>query len=644
MSGVSRRGLAFAAALCLFLSSVAAQRLSPEGAAFSHGASLPLEGGDEVRALYARLQAAVDRADGESAARLYAELRARPGTELLRFGPRTHMPAIELAARLVEGAGDGPVRQAVAKELAGALAAARAARDLPALLDLATRGTALGAVREAELLAARLAFERGEWHLARALAQRAAALPGAAALAAAAAVHIAPEPAAPTPGAPVALELQGGRVIGLRVDDEGRAAVPWVGDGAPGEVLVVEGDGLLLLDRHDSQPVEAGPWLWGEHLPPVELDRLQPPSPVRHTAVRSGPHLVLNWNALARPGWRQDTTARQGRLAAFDVGPPLRLRWAVRPPGTGSAGYGVPAIVGDRVLALLYRSGLETEVALVAHALDDGRLLFEVPLARAAHLRRYEARFTQSSAAEADKRPRETALLVRDGLVHAATGLGVLATVDALSGRVRWLFRYERLAPFKPFEFSPAGLFDTGSWDDEPLRVWGERLVLAPSDSRYLYVLANEPGPAGQLILDDPIERLDRRHVVALLAAPDGGDSPAVLCTRERAGRAELELLAPGGATLAVAQPFPEAVRLTGRPLLLRGRAFVPTRAGLWALDPARPELGATVLRHPASLPPAVTEAFALDEGLATVHTLVQPAPLDSRATILWYRWPANDR
>jgi hypothetical protein len=83
------------------------------------------------------------------------------------------------------------------------------------------------------------------------------------------------------------------------------------------------------------------------------------------------------------------------------------------------------------------------------------------------------------------------------------------------------------------------------------------RTIVAPPDSRFLYMLAPEPGPRGQLVLDDPIEKLDRVHIVGLRPDPQGRPSPAVLCTRRSGGRGGLVLLGPDGHVLQASPLLP---------------------------------------------------------------------------------------
>ena len=182
---------------------------------------------------------------------------------------------------------------------------------------------------------------------------------------------------------------------------------------------------------------------------------------------------------------------------------------------------------------------------------------------------------------------------MRAGIVYACTGYGVVAAVDGLTGRIRHTFHYDRLFSLDPDVYDPALLFDTGGWDHEPVRLFGDRVVVAPSDSRYLYVRAGEPGPEGQQILDDPLERLDRRHLVGLRPDPAGSASPVKILSRIRDDRFGLVAIGPDGRTLAVSERLPATERVdaawmgrsdvVSRPAVDGDRVYVPTSRGIRA-------------------------------------------------------------
>ncbi len=660
-----------------------AQFVAPEGSDFHNGATLPLQDLGDARERIHLLAGALDRQDAGEAAAILRALRSEPEPRLVPLGSRTDLPAIELAARMI-AAGPAAVREPLESQARQALAAARRTRDLDTLLDHATRGSALATAREAGLLAARLLFEQGESWQAAGLAARAGDLPGAAQLAAAASSRLTatapPGDAGPSATVePGRWALRAASRIGQEPGD-GFAGAPLITDGRAGEVLLIDGRGIIPLDPATGV-LSAAPFHWNDHVPRRE-DEYVAPAPRRHALARSGDRLVVPIEIPLRvPGHPDDP--RRGLLLAVDLLPvpdpgtrsaadeALAVAWIGEPEpvpvatgaavgagesgdagDTGAAGdavdgfdaevppsvtLGPPLVAGPRVFVQVFRTGLTTRVSLACFALADGRRLFETPLVDAAQVERFSSRSAEIAVANLDKRAREGPPVERDGIVYVCTGFGVVAAVDGLTGLPRFTFRYDRLFALDRDTYDPAFLFDTGGWDDEPPRLFGDRLVVAPGDSRFLYKLALQPGPRGDLILDDPIERMDRRFIVALRPDPGGSPSPCVLASRRRGGLDGLSLIAPDGHVLSHGPLRPAGQAATGRPLLLDASPWpavlLPTSAGL--LSQPRDDLQVPPVRipGPASLPAAVAAVFAVRDGfvvLGPLHLSDGPAPGDS--------------
>jgi len=658
----------------------AAQFVAPEGSRYHNGASLALQDeGDGADAL-AALRRALAADAPDTVASVFAGLRADAREQLVALGPRVDAPALEVAARRLAASGDSAALAAVLAVERAAIAQALLSHDLPSLLDRATRGLALESCPQAALAAARMVFEEGRWWEACSLARRAGGLDGAAQLAAAAQARLQAASGASPAGRPVAGHWALQRAIGLSIDPDPNGGLPLVTDGRDGELLFADSRVLFPFSRATGKgtlkPFEILPQLLGE-------GGLELPGVGQHALARWGSRLIVPVNAIhiSRFNSREESRRnpgqpRAGRLAALDFGDgELAVAWTAEPPATdgdsqASTALGPPLAVGGRVFCLVFRVGLTTDVSLLAVSAEDGRLLFETPLVNAAQIRRYASRLADTRAEDLDKRGDDSALAERDGIVYACTGHGVFAAVDGLTGHVRHTFRYDRIVSEDPESYDPAFLFETGTWDGEPVRLWPaeplppaerprgpaagaadpepgrpgpERVVIAPGDSRFLYMLAREPGPAGQLILDDPIERLDRLHVAGLLPDPQGRPSPAVLCTRRRTGQGGLALLGPDGHVLAATPMLPaeraeEGVQIIGRPLLAGARALVPTLKGL--LSFAVGDLGAPPELVPG-VPgdsPAVQAVFAVRDGLVTLSPQ-PPASKPGRSywSIQWY-------
>jgi len=675
--------------------SAPAQFVAPEGSRYHNGASLALQDeGDGADALTALRTALADGASS-SVVVLFSGLRADRREQLVSLGPRVDAPAIEVAARRLLASGDREGHRAVLAEARTALAAARAARDLPVLLDHATRGIALETSREAALAAARLFFEEGRWWEAASLATRAGALPGAAALQAAARRRLS-EGVPAVDGAPTSARWVLQRGAALTIDDNPSGGLPLVTDGRRGELLFLDARGLFPIDRVTAEltlkPFEVLPRLLGD-------DGLDLPGVARHALAREGDRFFLPVNALRIPRFadrgefkRSPTVSRAARLAALDLGPSeIVSAWTVlpAPPPADprvSTSLGPPLAVGRRVFCLVFRVALTTDVSLLAVSADDGRTLFEIPLVNAAQIRRYASRTADTSSMDLDKTADESALAERDGIVYACTGHGVFAAVDGLTGHVRHTFRYDRTVSQDPDTYDPAFLFDTGCWRDEPVRLWPEappaargpvpagvlpavgapeeagpasgereriapeagpgpgpeRVVIAPGDSRFIYMLAREPGPAGQLIVDDPIERLDRLDIAGLVSDPHGRVSPALICTWARAGRGGAMLVGPDGHVLQrglmpLASPDDDRAQITGRPLLVGSRVLVPSTVGVVNFESAQLSAPTDLLpRDPAS-PAAAAAVFAVRDGLATLSPQLPRAGKRGYWYLQWY-------
>jgi len=630
-----------AVALLLLLALPApAQFVDPEGGHYHNGSTLPLEDDGRAGVLLQKLQAAADRLDTDESLSLLDALRALPAATLVPLGSRVHLPAMERAARLVVEPGHESLADAVLVGERAAIAEAARALDLPALISRATRGTALPSADEAALAAARLLFEEGRFGDAEALAGRAHRLPGAAELAAAARRRLGEPPAGPPPdlGARGWVAQNAGSVPASETSDGG---LPFVASAGNDRLLLLANQGVFLLDRATRAALRGLDPVAG--LQAHRSEALYPPAPQRHVAARDGARWVLACNPLERPApdlFEKDTTiGRRAGLVALDLDDALRPAWAAMPPAGDelSSACGPPLLWSGRVYCQVFRMDVQTSVSLACFDLADGRLLWETPLASAQQVRRFSTRFAPTSVEGQDKRAVDVAPAVRDGVVWCCTGYGVLAAVDGLTGTPLFTFRYDRLFAQDPDTYEPAFLYETGGWDAEPLRFWPGRVVVAPPDSRFLYMLAERPGPLGQLVLDDPIEKLDRLHVVSLRADPGGRPSPALLCTRRSAGRGGLVLLGPDGHALEASPLLPADAEVTGRPLPIGDRVLLPTAAGLLELSQSDLSAPPRPVPWPRGSPAAVAAAYPLEQGLASISPVLGGDPPRPVWLLQWY-------
>ena len=169
---------------------------------------------------------------------------------------------------------------------------------------------------------------------------------------------------------------------------------------------------------------------------------------------------------------------------------------------------GPPVWVDDRLYLPAMRM-LEKETECWLRAFDAATLevLGECFLARASPVARYADRFSQDSAADL---VRASALAERDGVLYVCTNLGVFSAVRAADLELLWSFRYNRILPVDSRSYVRETFFVTGGWPCRAPEVLGDRLLTAPSDSRYLYSLALWPNERGDLRLADPVEKETR--------------------------------------------------------------------------------------------------------------------------------------
>ncbi|MHC5051736.1 MAG: outer membrane protein assembly factor BamB family protein [Planctomycetota bacterium] len=202
---------------------------------------------------------------------------------------------------------------------------------------------------------------------------------------------------------------------------------------------------------------------------------------VRAATVRDG---VLYFNRVL---FRDGKPRRSNVLVAFDV-ERRRTLWQVkRPADTDVFFRGAPALDGERLYVCGARreQGADREVRkeeayVFCFDRRDGRLVW----------RRFLG-YGDTEAAPAFPPLSGLAPAVSAGVVVAVSGLGVAAALDARTGDILWLFRYDR-QPVRERErlqernderkvhLGPA-------WMREPPRIVGDTVYLAPFDAEELY-------------------------------------------------------------------------------------------------------------------------------------------------------------
>lgn len=97
-------------------------------------------------------------------------------------------------------------------------------------------------------------------------------------------------------------------------------------------------------------------------------------------------------------------------------------------------------------------------------------------------------------------------------LVFACTNLGTVAAVDAWTGRIRWLRRYERVALGDGWAELPGAAFPFEPWEYHPPICWRDSIVALPTDSQSLLLISQTDGRLLQAVprsqLHDPVTLL----------------------------------------------------------------------------------------------------------------------------------------
>lgn len=262
---------------------------------------------------------------------------------------------------------------------------------------------------------------------------------------------------------------------------------------------------------------------------------------------------------------------------------------------------GSPLVLQDRVFIIGTRyagSGedrAESHLFCFDHA--SGRLVFDRFLCSGAEISRFEIRLSSDFRKTRDRVELGSPIAEAAGALYCLTNLGVIAKIDAFTGDIFWIFKYNRVFSQDPDQYYPDFFLDTGGWKDGLPMVREDRLYVTPEDSRYFYCLDLCPDNEGFLILDDPIEKgrkitfigMDHRNHLYFTARE--GDRNYLIATERN------------GAILWETPHFERQDRLTGRPLLTKDAVLVPTKRYIYRIDIEKEGL--------------VTDMFPLPEAVA---------------------------
>lgn len=264
--------------------------------------------------------------------------------------------------------------------------------------------------------------------------------------------------------------------------------------------------------------------------------------------------------------------------------PDLTVAWRVdvdhSPDLSAYAGFvfeGPPAVFGELVLVTASRLSSVTECAVFAFDRRTGALRWQRFVASATAIARYAGRNQMST----EHRVRPAPILVGGGDAFCVTNLGVVASLDALTGTIRWAYKTNRIDP-QDDSFQRDRYFDTGGWlYGRPMLV-GSKLVVTPEDARFAYVLDREPSREGYLVLNEPAFKSDRD----VLVGADPATETLFFLRRTVVGplRDAISLCATNldGVSLWSTAELEVEERSAGRPLVVRDAILLPTTKGLY--------------------------------------------------------------
>ena len=284
-------------------------------------------------------------------------------------------------------------------------------------------------------------------------------------------------------------------------------ASPWYHRHKPGTSILFDRDRLAFMDHFRLRVHDLGSGL--VNLQTLEPDR--PPKPRQGKARVRIP--VYDWAAMrveAGPDAYFCVVGPGGRSSLPNLEPILRNRvvayhrdtlepkWSTSEWKRGEKSYdgvtflSTPTLFGDRLLVPVLLGG---GYALQGMSARDGEPLFRVML-----------HFGGSELARAVSPP----VVVRAGTAYVLTNSGTVASVDALTGDLNWIRRYERLHPLRPGKPRRAPKKSSNQFSRQYFRhvslngfvpsdviaVEG-RIVIAPSDGEAMVCV---DGASGELL------------------------------------------------------------------------------------------------------------------------------------------------
>lgn len=281
---------------------------------------------------------------------------------------------------------------------------------------------------------------------------------------------------------------------------------------------------------------------------------------------------------------------------------------------------GPPVLVGER----LWVSGAVREGALSAWIVSfdrrTGRLLSRTLLCTGQQeLTMFNRPFHEHLVSP----PR-----VQDGSVYVSTNLGVVASVDALTGRTRWITAYEVIEREAAVRMH-AVLRDV-HWLNEAPWIMGERLVVAPLDSEYLLVLDAATGRYHDRVATQSNRGRTFRHQVVPI-----DDARALILTRTGIECRDIE----SGSLIWPHRTLLEEEDVVGRAVLHEGSLIVPCESSLIVVDVETGQVTREIEwpyfegSHDLQVVQAAQGVLVVTDG-AGVHGMLEAEPLERELAV----------
>lgn len=354
-------------------------------------------------------------------------------------------------------------------------------------------------------------------------------------------------------------------IMGSQTD----ANAAWVLPATSGDALIIsDGVGIASYDRYTLR----------EHWSHRYTGLAVGDGPVRG-AIRAAPRRTADFDDAGTVAISGDTVVaaagvglggtRTGdrALYAFDLQTGDVL-WAVNPTLADAALEagaisGPPAISGDTVVvAVRQAAGLRrlTSLSLVGLSLADGSLRWITPIGSVGAVP-YQSTATASSA-----------MLVDRGVIYRSDDIGLVAAIEAATGRPRWIRRFVP-RPAVRFATTPPYAID------QPLLADGELLTLSPNR---LELVRIDP-ETGSLIGQRPTAPISTATAEYLVKV---GEHLAVM---SGAGASFLDI-PPTAETPVRLAGLTQGELPVGRAMAVGGELAIPTQTGLALVDPVSPE------------------------------------------------------